>query len=82
MPGLQGLRRDDVPDHPRALQNKAWQFSELVYHNGDETTAWLTDDKGTPTFLLTTKDGKRYFLGSGSPGVAAFVKALDHALAG
>lgn len=108
-----------------ARQNKARQFAELVYHNqGDETTAWLTDDvaralvakvpgldvdklfgdaeglpvanqatsmdsqaqtdgvNGTPTFVLTTKDGKRHLLGSGSPGVAAFAKALDHALAG
>ena len=36
---------------------------------------------GTPTFVLTTKDGKRHLLGSGSPGFAPFVKALDHALA-
>ena len=37
--------------------------------------------KGTPTFVLTTKDGQRHLLGSGSPGVAAFVKALERALA-
>ena len=37
---------------------------------------------GTPTFVLTAKNGKRYMLGSGNPGVAPFVKALDHALAG
>ncbi len=108
-----------------ARQDKAWQFADLLYHNqGDETTAWLTDDyaralaakipglnvdtlfadassaavqaqattadsqaqadsvAGTPTFVLTTKDGKRHLLGSGNPGVAPMVKALDHALAG
>lgn len=108
-----------------ARQDKAWQLAELLYHNqGDETTAWLTDDyaralaakvpglnidtlfadassaavrteaatadsqaqadgiSGTPTFVLTTRDGKRYLLGSGNPGVAPMVKALDHALAG
>ena len=107
-----------------ARQDKAWQLAELLYHNqGDETTAWLTDDlaralaakvpglnvdtlfadassagvqteaaaadseaqadsiSGTPTFVLTTKDGKRHLLGSGNPGVAPIVKALDHALA-
>jgi protein-disulfide isomerase len=37
---------------------------------------------GTPTFVLTAKNGKRYLLGSGNPGVAPFVKALNHALAG
>lgn len=37
---------------------------------------------GTPTFVLTTKDGKRHLLGSGNPGVAPMVNALDHALAG
>ncbi|HXY16717.1 MAG TPA: thioredoxin domain-containing protein [Gaiellaceae bacterium] len=37
--------------------------------------------RGTPTFVLTTKDGTRHLLGSGSPGFAAFQKALDHALA-
>ena len=37
---------------------------------------------GTPTFVLTAKNGKRYMLGSGNPGVAPFVKALNHALAG
>ena len=108
-----------------ARQDRAWQFADLLYHNqGDETTAWLTDDvahalaakipglnvetlfadassaavqaqattadsqaqadsvAGTPTFVLTTKDGKRHLLGSGNPGVAPMVKALDHALAG
>jgi protein-disulfide isomerase len=108
-----------------ARQDKAWQFADLLYHNqGDETTAWLTDDyaralaakipglnvdtlfadassaavqaqattadsqaqadsvAGTPTFVLTTKDGGRHLLGSGNPGVAPMVKALDHALAG
>ena len=37
---------------------------------------------GTPTFVLTAKNGKRYLLGAGNPGVAPFVKALNHALAG
>ena len=94
-----------------ALQDKAWQLTELIYHNqGDEKTEWLTDDLvralaakipgldadklfadsvtqavkdealqmdtegqsdgvgGTPTFVLTTPDGKRHLLGAGSPG--------------
>jgi protein-disulfide isomerase len=37
--------------------------------------------RGTPTFLLVAKDGKRYVLGSGNPGITPFVKALDQALA-
>ena len=40
---------------------------------GDSVTA-------TPTFVLTTPDGKRHFLGAGNPGFAAFVKVLDRAL--
>jgi protein-disulfide isomerase len=106
-----------------ARQDKAWQFAELLYHNqGDETTAWLTDDSArtlattipglnvdtqfadasgravsngaaaadsqaqadgvtaTPTFILTTSDGKRHFLGAGNPDFAAFAKVLDRAL--
>jgi protein-disulfide isomerase len=106
-----------------AQQDKAWQFAEVLYRNqGDETTAWLTDDvaralaakvhglnvatlfaqdastvisneaaatdaqaqadgaTATPTFILTTPDGKRHFLGSGNPGFEAFVKVLDRAL--
>jgi len=108
-----------------ALQNKAWQLLELLYHNqGDETQDWLSDDlvrslaakipgldvtklfadaeskaiadqaaqitaqaqsdgiNGTPTFVLTTPDGKRHLLGSGNPGIDPFRTALDKALAG
>jgi protein-disulfide isomerase len=108
-----------------ARQNKAWQLSELLYHNqGDENDDWLTDDfarrlaakvpgldvaklfsdagseavktqasamdaeasndnvDGSPTFVLTTPDGKRHLLGAGSPGVAPFRSAFDKALAG
>jgi len=108
-----------------ARQDKGWQFAELVYHNqGDETTAWLTDDiaralaakvpglsvdtlfadassakiqteatkadsqaqadsvSGTPTFVLTTRDGKRHLLGAGNPGFSAFAKVLNRALKG
>ena len=108
-----------------AMQNKAWQLLELIYHNqGDETQDWLTDDvvralaakiagldveklladadsqavadqaaqidadaqadgiNGTPTFVLTTPDGKRHLLGSGNPGIDPFRTALDKALAG
>jgi protein-disulfide isomerase len=36
----------------------------------------------TPTFVLTTPDGQRHLLGSGSPGPAPFRSALDKALAG
>ncbi len=106
-----------------AIQNKAWDYAEVVYHNkGDETTAWLTDAvaralakqvpglnvdqlfadsdgagisvqaaaidaqaqtdgvSGTPTFVLTTGDGKRHLLGAGDPGFAAFAGVLDRAL--
>ena len=38
--------------------------------------------RGTPTFYLTTQDGKRHLLGSGSPGLAAFQRVLDRALKG
>ena len=108
-----------------ALQNKAWQLTELIYHNqGDEKTKWLADDLvralaakipgldvsklfadsvtqavkdeavqmdseaqsdgvgGTPTFVLTTPDGKRHLLGAGSPGTEQFRTRLDKALAG
>jgi protein-disulfide isomerase len=37
---------------------------------------------GTPTFVLTTPDGTRHLLGSGSPGFEPFQKAFDKALAG
>jgi protein-disulfide isomerase len=37
--------------------------------------------QGTPTFVLTTKDGRRHMLGTGSPGYAPFARALNHALA-
>lgn len=108
-----------------ALQNKAWQLTELVYHNqGDETTDWLTDDfaralaakipgldvdklfadagtqtvkddaaqmdteaqsdrvGGTPTFVLTTPDGKRHSLPTGVPTPDGARQTLDKALAG
>lgn len=108
-----------------AKQNKAWQLSELIYHNqGDERKDWLTESfahtlarnvpgldvaklfrdastdavasearqmdaegqsdqiNGTPTFVLTTPDGTRHLLGSGSPGAQPFEAALDRALAG
>ena len=37
---------------------------------------------GTPTFVLTTPDGARHLLGSGSPGITPFEQALDRALKG
>jgi protein-disulfide isomerase len=36
---------------------------------------------GTPTFVLTTPDGKRHMLGAGNPGLQPFRTALDKALA-
>ena len=37
---------------------------------------------GTPTFVLTTPDGTRHLLGSGSPGIEPFRQAFAKALAG
>ncbi len=37
---------------------------------------------GTPTFVLTTPDGTRHLLGSGSPGIEPFRRAFAKALAG
>jgi protein-disulfide isomerase len=37
---------------------------------------------GTPTFVLTTPDGTRHLLGSGSPGAQPFRSAFDKALQG
>jgi hypothetical protein len=44
--------------------------------------AEASDDQvgGTPTFVLTTPDGKRHLLGSGNPGLQPFQKALNRAL--
>jgi protein-disulfide isomerase len=36
--------------------------------------------QGTPTFVLTTPDGKRHLLGAGNPGLSAFESAFDRAL--
>ncbi len=38
--------------------------------------------RGTPTFVLTTPDGRRHLLGAGNPGIQPFRSALDRALAG
>jgi protein-disulfide isomerase len=38
--------------------------------------------KGTPTFVLTTPDGKRHLLGAGSAPASSFAKAFDKALQG
>jgi protein-disulfide isomerase len=37
--------------------------------------------QGTPTFVLTTPDGKRHLLGAGNPGLSAFESAFSRALA-
>ena len=47
-----------------------------------DSQAQADNVSGTPTFVLTTKDGKRHLLGAGNPGVAPMVKVLDRALAG
>ena len=37
-----------------------------------DAEAQATASAGTPTFVLTTPDGKRHLLGAGSPGIAPF----------
>ena len=52
---------------------------EAAALNADAQSDGVT---ATPTFVLTTPDGKRHLLGAGDPGFAAFAKVLNRALAG
>jgi protein-disulfide isomerase len=90
----QGDERDDwlTPDLADALAAKvpgldAAKLSEdaasdTVAGQGTQMDVQGQQDqiRGTPTFVLTTPDGKRHLLGAGNPGLSAFGSALDRAL--
>lgn len=57
---------------------------QAVKEQAARVEAQVVEDgiSATPTFVLTTPDGKRHLLGSGSPGPQPFRDALNRALQG
>ena len=58
--------------------------SDAVKAAADKADSQATDDavRGTPTFVVTTPDGKRHILPAGVPSPDAIRTTLDQALAG